>query len=77
MLLRDSEIIKNVLIKDFHNFEKNDIVVDEKIDPIFSRNPFSQYGERWKVSRSQLSYCFTSGKVNSSLTNFHGRRILN
>ncbi|KAK9737688.1 Cytochrome P450 [Popillia japonica] len=63
LLIRDPEIIKAILIKDFHSFEKNDIVVDENVDSIASKNPFLQYGERWKTSRSQLSYCFTSGKM--------------
>lgn len=64
VLIRDPEIIKDVLIKDFHYFEKNDAHIDEEVDPIGSKNPFLQYGERWKISRSQMSYCFSSGKVS-------------
>ncbi|GJQ70345.1 hypothetical protein Trydic_g22779 [Trypoxylus dichotomus] len=63
LIIRDPELVKDVLIKEFHSFEKNDVVVDENVDPIASKNPFFQYGQQWKTSRSQLSYCFTPGKM--------------
>ncbi|KRT83904.1 cytochrome P450, partial [Oryctes borbonicus] len=71
LLIRDIEIIKNIFIKDFNSFQKNDFFVDENVDPIFSRNPFVQHGERWKTSRSQLSYCFTSGKMKHMFPLMH------
>ncbi|GJQ70344.1 hypothetical protein Trydic_g22778 [Trypoxylus dichotomus] len=63
LLIRDADIIKDILIKDFHNFERNDVFVDKKSDPIAAGNPFFQYSQEWKTSRSQLSYCFTTGKM--------------
>ncbi|KAK9679266.1 Cytochrome P450 [Popillia japonica] len=58
---------------DIYNAHKDDRYVgfykvrqpDETVDPIASKNPFFQYGPQWKINRSQLSYCFTSGKMKN------------
>ncbi|KAK9679265.1 Cytochrome P450 [Popillia japonica] len=63
LLIREPEIIKDILTTDFNSFAKNDAVVDEDVDPIAAKNPFFQYGANWKTSRSRLSYCFSSGKM--------------
>lgn len=64
IILRDPEIVKEVLLKSFGSFHANDIHVNEDIDPISARNPFFSRGERWKTSRSQLTPCFTSRQVD-------------
>jgi len=46
LLIRDPEIVKNVLVKDFNSFHDNDIEMDPDVDPVFGRNPFLLTGER-------------------------------
>lgn len=71
ILVRDADIVKDILIKDFQTFGKNDFVVDEDIDPLASKSPFFQYGQKWKTTRSQLGLCFTTGKVSASTIPLH------
>ncbi|KAJ8935301.1 hypothetical protein NQ318_015335 [Aromia moschata] len=63
LLVRDPELIKNVLVKDFKYFSDNDVFADKEIDPLIGRNPFILKGEEWKKTRMQLSPNFSSGKV--------------
>jgi hypothetical protein len=46
LLIRDLEIIKSVLVKDFNSFHDNDIQADPETDPLFGRNPFVLTGEK-------------------------------
>ncbi|CAG9858620.1 unnamed protein product [Phyllotreta striolata] len=63
LIIRDPEMVKNVMVKDFKNFHDNDIEVQKDLDPIFGRNPFVMRGAEWKQKRVQLTGCFTSGKI--------------
>nr|QYA71971.1 cytochrome P450 [Anoplophora glabripennis] len=65
LLIRDPEIIKNVLIKDFNHFTDNDIVVYEDLDPLLSHNTFILKGEPWKRARQFMTPNFASGKIKS------------
>ena len=67
MLLRDLELIKDVLISNFSTFHENDFIVDEKLDPLISKNPFVMTGEIWKRGRSHFSQIFSPVKVVVSL----------
>jgi hypothetical protein len=40
VLLRDPELIKAVIVKEFSSFRDNDLHVNVNIDPLFGRNPF-------------------------------------
>lgn len=66
-MIRDPQLIKNVLIKDFKYFQNNDFHVDQEVDKIFGRNPFALAGAEWKAKRAQLTVCFTSGKVTDCI----------
>ncbi|XP_011301575.1 probable cytochrome P450 6a14 [Fopius arisanus] len=61
LIIRDLELIKSVLIKDFSNF------VDRgtKTDPhdVLSNHLFSLEPKRWRPLRMKLSPVFTSGKL--------------
>jgi len=46
LLIRDPEIVKSVLVKDFNSFHNNDIEYVPEVDPLFGRNPFLLTGER-------------------------------
>ncbi|KAK4883202.1 hypothetical protein RN001_006521 [Aquatica leii] len=78
IIIRDAALIKNMLIKDFSSFHDNDFYIDEKIDPIFAKNPFSLKGEKWKYARNQLTPCFTIKKLKAMfpLVNEVGKRAI-
>ncbi|XP_059488820.1 cytochrome P450 6k1-like [Neocloeon triangulifer] len=63
LLIRDPELIKSVLVKDFHSFHDNDIHINESNDPMLAYNIFSIHGPRWKYLRTRLTPAFTSGKM--------------
>lgn len=46
LLVRDPELIKTVLVKEFNSFHDNDFESDPEVDPLFGRNPFLLTGER-------------------------------
>jgi cytochrome P450 len=64
-MLLDPEIVKQVLIKNFKNFAKNDFadLIDKNSDPLFSRNPFMLYGEEWKEKRGEITPALTMNRV--------------
>lgn len=63
LLIKDAELVKNVLIKDFDSFAKNDFEVDKDLDPLLSRNPFVLHGDAWKHTRNLITPAFSSGKM--------------
>lgn len=46
LLIRDPELVKTVLVKDFNSFHDNDFQSDPEVDPLFGRNPFVLTGDR-------------------------------
>lgn len=62
LLVRDPELIKLIILKEFSNFYNNTITLDEA-DPIAGRNPFVLNGDKWKSVRNQLTPLFTTAKV--------------
>lgn len=64
LLVRDPEIIRNILIKDFGSFFNRGLYSDEKIDPLTGNLLFLN-GEKWRHLRSKLSPAFTSGKLKA------------
>jgi hypothetical protein len=63
LLIRDLELVKNILVKDFQNFMDRVISLDEKLDPIFSRALFVIKGQNWHHLRTNLTPVFSSGKM--------------
>ncbi|KAL6416858.1 hypothetical protein ACFW04_013125 [Cataglyphis niger] len=63
VLLRDPELIKDVLVKDFEIFHDHRNFVAENLDPLFSKNIFFLRGDRWREMRNTLSPSFTASKM--------------
>ncbi|CAH1155387.1 unnamed protein product [Phaedon cochleariae] len=66
LLVRDPDFVKKIIVRDFKHFQDNDVEVDKDVDPVYAGTPFIlKGGSEWKTARSQLSACFTPGKVQS------------
>ncbi|KAJ4432910.1 hypothetical protein ANN_15167, partial [Periplaneta americana] len=63
VVLRDLDLVKNVLVKDAEIFIDHISDLDEELDPLAGRRLFSLKGERWRHMRVNLSPTFTSGKM--------------
>nr|QBC73114.1 cytochrome P450 mono-oxygenase [Osmia bicornis] len=61
LVLRDPDLIKDVLIKDFSNFVER-MVVPNEVEPL-ADELFSIEAKRWKPLRARISPVFTSGKL--------------
>lgn len=64
LLVRDPELIRTILIKDFASFPYRGWHVNENVDPM-AHNMLVQNGEPWKNSRSKLSPTFTTGRLKA------------
>ncbi|XP_011150785.1 cytochrome P450 9e2-like [Harpegnathos saltator] len=63
VLLRDPELIKDVMVKDFEHFPDHKSILSEEVEPLFSRNVVALRGNRWKEMRNTLSPSFTASKM--------------
>ncbi|XP_055296697.1 uncharacterized protein LOC129565632 [Sitodiplosis mosellana] len=64
LLLRDTELIQSVLIKDFSHFTDRGVHCNEEFDPM-SANLVGSPGQKWRNLRSKQSPAFTSGKLKA------------
>lgn len=64
LLVRDPEMIRNVLVRDAQHFIDRGIFNDESIDPLLA-NMFHASGAKWRNLRQKLSPTFTSGKLKA------------
>ncbi|XP_032682977.1 cytochrome P450 9e2-like [Odontomachus brunneus] len=65
VLIRDPELIKDIMVKDFEHFPDHRTFASEDIDPLFGKNIFSLRGNRWKEMRNTLSPSFTASKMKA------------
>lgn len=77
ILVRDSELVKNILTKDYNYFQSHGVYIDQKRDPM-SANLFTLDGDDWKKLRQQLTPAFTSGKLKEMFENvkFIGNQLV-
>ncbi|XP_067009323.2 probable cytochrome P450 6a13 [Anabrus simplex] len=62
LIVKDPEILRLILVKDFQNFMDRGIGFDLKNDPL-TRNLLFMSGNEWKQLREKLTPAFTSGKI--------------
>lgn len=62
ILVKDSELVKNILTRDFQHFHDRGVYCDPETDPM-SGHLFALPGEAWKTLRTRLTPAFTSGKL--------------
>lgn len=65
LLVFDPEIIKDIMIKYFKNFQGTELYgkIDKNSDPLFGNHPFVLIGDEWKTKRNELSPAFTNSRV--------------
>ncbi|KAK5643818.1 hypothetical protein RI129_007663 [Pyrocoelia pectoralis] len=63
ILLRDPELIKDVLTSNFSSFSDNGIDIDGSNGPIMANNTFFTNGTEWKKNRSQVTPSFTTKQM--------------
>ncbi|XP_049818311.1 cytochrome P450 9e2-like isoform X3 [Aethina tumida] len=68
LLLRDSDLIKQLTVKDFDNFMDHRSIIPEEVDPLLGKNLFSLKGQKWRDMRATLSPSFTSSKMKAMFT---------
>ncbi|XP_049308987.1 cytochrome P450 6g1-like [Bactrocera dorsalis] len=62
LVLREPELIKTVLVKEFAKFENRSAACDPHNDPLGSNNLFFVNNPLWKDLRTKITPIFTSGK---------------
>ena len=67
ILLRDPEIIKQILIRDFENFSDRHFAGSQQKDSIGMKNLFGLKNPAWKYLRSKITPTLTRGKLKQML----------
>ena len=77
LLIREVELVKNILVKDFQYFIDRVISFDEKLDTLFSRTLFVIKGQIWRNWRTNLTPVFISSKMKKMfyLVNTCGKEL--
>nr|CAD7427783.1 unnamed protein product [Timema monikensis] len=64
-VIRDLDLIKNILVKDFDVFMDRSNPMDEKIDPLNAKGIVGQKGKKWRYIRMKLTPTFSSNKIKN------------
>jgi hypothetical protein len=76
LVIRDLELAKNVMIKDFNHFvDRRQVEVNRKSNKYFMLTMMT--GERWKTMRNILLPVFTSEKLKNMMPIIHNVRMKN
>lgn len=63
IVLRDLDVIKKIVIKDFDHFTDHRSFLKPESDVLFGNSLFIMKGDKWKDMRATLSPAFTSSKM--------------
>lgn len=63
LVVRSPDIIKNIAIRDFKNFDDRTFACDKSADELAANSLFIMRNPDWKYIRSKLTPIFTSGKL--------------
>jgi cytochrome P450 len=63
LLIRDLELVRNILVKDSHSFIDHMMTINEELEPIVAKGLLLLKGRLWRQVRASLTPVFTSGKV--------------
>ena len=63
LLIRDPELVKNIMVKDFQSFIDRLVLFDEKLEPLISNSLPILKGQLWRHLRTNLTPVFTSRKM--------------
>ena len=64
LLIRDAQLARDILTKDFTSFHDRGVYVNEEEDPM-SGGLFFLKGQKWKSLRTKLTPSFSSGKLKA------------
>ncbi|KAF5287161.1 hypothetical protein FQA39_LY16039 [Lamprigera yunnana] len=69
LLIRDPELLKLIMVKEFHSFSKHIPLIADNVDPMWNNNLFAiQDIEKWHPVRKFLSPSFTTSKLKNMFT---------
>lgn len=68
LLIKDRELIKRILVKDFNHFSDRLATADKKNDKVGYYNPFVMRMPEWKKMRQTMTHAFTSAKMKKSFS---------
>lgn len=63
ILLRDPELVQDILVTNFASFHDNELTLHSKLDPSMSDTPFFAKGSVWKETRSVMTNGFSNKKL--------------
>lgn len=69
LLVNDTNLIHNILVRDFQHFVNHGLYVDEKRDPL-SGHLFSLHDEKWINLRAKISPLFSPAKLKLMFPTF-------
>ncbi|XP_031635618.1 cytochrome P450 6B1-like [Contarinia nasturtii] len=67
VLIRDPDLVKDVMITNFNSFRDNDFALSKKFDPLFATNPFLTRDEEWREGRKMILPAFSQSKIKSMM----------
>ncbi|KAL1512671.1 hypothetical protein ABEB36_002228 [Hypothenemus hampei] len=65
LLVRDPDMIYEVLVKNFQSFRNNEFYLEQKSDQLFAHNPFLLRDKEWKDTRHLVTPGMTSGRMKA------------